>query len=78
MPEEVRKFLENKNVTLVIFKDMSGKVEQKTRVLTLFGLDAYARGNKVKAREYLNAVKNGGEPSMDEFALALAYLKKVQ
>lgn len=78
MPEEVRKFLENKNVTIVIFKDMSGKVEQKTRVLTLFGLDAYARGNKVKAREYLNAVKNGGEPSMDEFALALAYLKKVQ
>lgn len=78
LPEEVRKFLDNKKVTQIIYKDMNSNVEQKTRVLTLFGLDAYATGDKVRAREYLNAVKNGGEPSMDEFALALAYLKKLQ
>lgn len=78
LPEEVDKFLKSKKVTQIIYKDMNSNVEQKTRVLTLFGLDAYAKGDRVRAKEYLNAVKNGGEPSMDEFALALAYLKKLQ
>jgi tetratricopeptide (TPR) repeat protein len=54
---------------------VAGDDKYKTRVNTLLGLDAYSRNDKNSARKYLSLVRNTGEPSMDEFALAVSYLK---
>jgi hypothetical protein len=46
-------------------------------VLTLVGLDCYSRNDKNGARKYLSLVRNAGDPSMDEYAMALSYLKRL-
>ena len=54
-----------------------GDDKHKTRVLTLLGLDAYSRNDRNSARKYLSSVRNSGDPSMDEFAVAASYLKRL-
>lgn len=75
-PPEVLSFL-NGAQSLPSSKLMLGDAKQRTRVLTLLGLDAGARNDKIKARNYLSSVLNTGDPSMDEFALAVSYLKRL-
>ncbi|MBP9091926.1 tetratricopeptide repeat protein [bacterium] len=75
-PPEVQTFL-NGTQSLPSSKLMLGDAKQRTRVLTLLGLDAGARGDKIKGRQYLSSVLNTGDPSMDEFALAVSYLKRL-
>jgi tetratricopeptide (TPR) repeat protein len=75
-PPEVQSFL-NGAQSLPSSKLMLGDAKQRTRVLTLLGLDAGARNDKIRARNYLSSVLNTGDPSMDEFALAVSYLKRL-
>jgi tetratricopeptide (TPR) repeat protein len=75
-PPVVEYFL-NRPPALVIKKLMVGDSKQRTRVLTLAGLDCYSRNDKNNARKFLSLVRNSGEPSMDEFALAVSYLKRL-
>ena len=56
---------------------INGDLKHRTRVLTLVGLDAYSRNDKNTARKYLSMVRNTGDPSMDEFAVAVFYLKRL-
>jgi hypothetical protein len=56
---------------------MNGDLKHRTRVLTLIGLDAYSRNDRNSARKYLSLVRNNGDPSMDEFAVAVSYLKRL-
>lgn len=56
---------------------VAGDEKHKTRVNTLLGLDAFSRNDKNTARKYLSLVRNTGDPSMDEFALAVSYLKRL-
>lgn len=76
VPVEVDYFLHRPS-RLPMKKLIGGDIKQRTRVLTLLGLDAYSRNDKNSARKYLSSVRNTGDPSMDEFALAVSYLKRL-
>lgn len=76
-PVEVQHFIEKGKDNLELNKIIAGNLARRTRTLTLYGLEAFSRGDKVKCLEYLSAVKNNGDPSMDEFILAISYLKKL-
>lgn len=75
-PPVVEYFL-NRPAALIMKKLLVGDNKQKTRVLTLVGLDCYSRNDKNGARKYLSLVRNAGDPSMDEYAMALSYLKRL-
>jgi hypothetical protein len=75
-PPVVEYFL-NRPAALIMKKLLVGDNKQKTRVLTLVGLDCYSRNDKNGARKCLSSVRNNGDPSMDEFALAVSYLKRL-
>lgn len=53
------------------------KAKHNAKVMTLLGLEAYALDDKENARKYLSAVRNTGDPSTDEYALAVSYLKRL-
>jgi tetratricopeptide (TPR) repeat protein len=76
VPVEVDFFL-HRPPFLPIKRLLNGDLKHRTRVLTLIGLDAYSRNDKNSARKYLSLVRNTGEPSMDEFAVAVSYLKRL-
>ncbi|MBP9091925.1 tetratricopeptide repeat protein [bacterium] len=76
VPVEVNFFLHRPSF-VPIKRLMNGDLKHRTRVLTLIGLDAYSRNDKNSARKYLSLVRNTGEPSMDEFAVAVSYLKRL-
>ncbi|MFA7337058.1 MAG: tetratricopeptide repeat protein [Candidatus Obscuribacterales bacterium] len=76
VPVEVDFFLHRPSF-LPIKRLLNGDLKHRTRVLTLIGLDAYSRNDKNSARKYLSLVRNTGEPSMDEFAVAVSYLKRL-
>lgn len=75
-PPVVEYFLK-RPAALIMKKLLIGDNKQKTRVLTLVGLDCYSRNDKNGARKYLSLVRNAGDPSMDEYAMALSYLKRL-
>lgn len=75
-PPVVEYFLK-RPAALIMKKLLIGDNKQKTRVLTLVGLDCYSRNDKTGARKYLSLARNAGDPSMDEYAMALSYLKRL-
>ncbi len=70
-------FIKGKTSVLTTATSNSGNRAGQTRSLTLLGLDAYASGDKVQAREYLSKVRHEGDTSTDEFTLALSYWNKL-
>ncbi|MBP9091927.1 tetratricopeptide repeat protein [bacterium] len=53
------------------------KAKHNAKAMTLLGLEAYALNDMDDARKYLSAVRNTGDPSTDEYALAMSYLKRL-
>lgn len=70
-------FIKGKTSVLTTATSNSGNRAGQTRSLTLLGLDSYANGDKVQAREYLSKVRHEGDTSTDEFTLALSYWNKL-
>lgn len=75
-PPEVQ-FLMNRARAVAPAKLTIGDAKQRTRILTLLGLDSLARNDMNSARKVLSSVRNSGDPSMDEYALAVFYLKRL-
>lgn len=76
--QEVEYFLYDRGKPQISIADARYPLTYRTRALSLFGLDSYCKGDKLSAKEYLMAVKNGGEQTMDEYVLAQVYLRKLQ
>lgn len=70
-------FIKGKTSVLTTATSNSGNRAGQTRSLTLLGLDSFANGDKVQAREYLSKVRHEGDTSTDEFTLALSYWNKL-
>ncbi|MFA6209132.1 MAG: tetratricopeptide repeat protein [Candidatus Obscuribacterales bacterium] len=75
-PPEVQ-FLMNRARAITPGKLTIADAKQRTRILTLLGLDSLARNDMNSARKVLSSVRNSGDPSMDEYALAVFYLKRL-
>lgn len=73
---EVAYFLKGAK-TAPLVKLLLFKAKHNAKAMTLLGLEAYALNDKDGARKYLSEVRNTGDPSADEYALAVSYLKRL-